>query len=383
MNIRKKATGLLPLVGLWLLIAGNADAAAGFALLGTESGTVNSSVPNVIDIYEYRSNLAESGSLSGLGMGGACTGYSVSTVPIMVVFGGNDGTGSEYGGFTTIAANLDAKTCTRMVYVQFKNANGHFNGAVPNMAAPANTVNSAAANIEWAMDAVLRYYFRYAKRVTYVGGSASAGLGAKLLERKFYDLIKVPSVAVPWSRVKRFIFAGPPLGNTATACRYTKAGALYDLVVWRYIGINQNCSSYLNWLGPTGANDGTGNLYGKATADAKSMAASAGLRINMLVGTSDELFGWTTQSQNYATGPQGVVNFMDVSGLSAGLSAAPSSSTVADGYSGSAITYSTTDATHSTVWSRPDVVKTMCYLAARETSSMGSFGLSTYLQKCD
>lgn len=311
----------------------------------------------------------------------ACNGYSSETVPIMVVFGGGTGTGLEYAGLETMADKVLMKTCTRVIYVRQTAAEGYFaNTGTANPANPKEKVEKAARNIIWEMDRILTSHYPQAQRVTYVGGSASAGLGAKVLELKFSDLVTSPTSTVPWSRVKRFVFAGPPVGNFATACRYTSAGSTFDAAQSFYTG-KASCKNYLDYLAANNVSDTSGILYGYASESAKTTARDAGLRINMFIGTEDELFGWPTSGT--ATGPQGVENFMGVSNLWPVLTGIPTTAATASTHVDTGITYGTMSATHSNVWSRPSVVKAMCYLAAKETSSINPSAKSQYLARCD
>lgn len=373
MEFRKCLTAAASACGL-LMMATDASA-GGFVWSGYY---LNQSTGGAIELYSYYDNTSVAYSLAA---GPACNGYTWQTAPIMVVFGGSLGTGYEYGGFTDIADRLNRKACTRVVYVRQINAQGYFLATgTADPRNPAYKANNAAGNIAWAMDRVLTYFYPSAKRVTYVGGSASAGLGAKLLEMKFGELVTPTTSTVPWSRVKRFIFAGPPIGNLATACRYTSAASTFYGIPAGFTG-KANCTEYLNFLAANGVPDTSGNLYGFASETTKTTARNAGLRINMFVGTEDELFGWPAAGT--ATGPQGVENFMAVSNLWPNLTGIPSTAATAAAHVDAGITYGTMSATHSNVWSRPSVVKAVCYLAAKETSSMNPAAQSQYLARCD
>lgn len=372
MEFRKNLAAAVCAGGLMMA----ADASAGgFVWSGYY---LNQSTGGAIELYSYYDNTSVAYSLAS---GPACNGYTWQTAPIMVVFGGGVGTGYEYGGFVDIADKVNRKACTRVVYVRQTNAQGYFLATgTANPRAPADKANNAAGNIAWAMDRVLTYFYPSAKRVTYVGGSASAGLGAKLIETKYNDLITPTTSAVPWSRVKRFIFSGPPAGNLATACRYTSATSDFYGVPSGFTG-KPNCTEYLKFLAVNGVSDISGNLYGSASESTKTAARNAGLRINMFVGTEDALFGWPAAGM--ASGPQGVENYMAVSNLWPNMTGIPSTAAAASAHVDAGITYGTMSATHSNVWSRPSVVKAICYLAAKETSSMNPAAKSQYLARCD
>lgn len=382
---------------LALLLSGTTAMAAAFdASAGDFRLTADYTDPGTtlkIEVYEYRNdpNVARS-----LAPALACTGYTWDTAPLMVVFGGAAGTGDDYIGFYPIAEKVNTKACTRVVYVRMANEKGYGHGTdTPNAYAPAEMVNKSAANVEWAMNQVLTATYPSARRVTYVGGSASALFGAKLLERKFSDMIQPFNYSVPWSRVKRFVFAGPPAGNLAIACKNTYYGSLgatgiIDDVANGLTG-RFNCATYLATGGVTEAN---GALYGWADAAAKTAARNAGLRINMVIGRQDELFGNSNATSygdnacvsqanntdyNCWTGPEGVENYMATTNLWPDRWAFASPSA----YVNDAITYSVINATHGDVWGKPEVVQGFCYLAAKESSSMYPTYESTYLAQCD
>lgn len=346
-----------------------------------------------IEVYEYRNapNTAHS-----LAPALACTGYTWDTAPLMVVFGGAAGTGYDYTGFYPIAEKVNARVCTRVVYVRMANATGYGHGTgTPNAYAPAEMVNKSAANVEWAMHKVLTEAYPSARRVTYVGGSASALFGAKLLERKFSEMIQPFNASAPWSRVKRFVFAGPPAGNLATACKNTYYGSLTATGIIDDVANGLTGKSYCaSYLATGGVTESNGALYGWADAATKTAARNAGLRINMVIGRQDELFGNSNATvygdnacvshanntdYNCWTGPEGVENYMATTNLWPDRWGFTSPSD----YVNDAITYSVINATHSDVWGKPEVVQGFCYLAAKEASSMYPTYESTYIAQCD
>ncbi len=390
-NKRRKRTTRTTLA--LLLSSAAAMTAASDALAGDFAYTTSYSDPGTglaIEVYEYRNvpNTARS-----LAPALACTGYTWDTAPLMVVFGGSAGTGYDYTGFYPIAEKVNAKACTRVVYVRMANATGYGHGTgTPNAYAPAEMVYKSAANVEWAMNKVLTATYPRARRVTYVGGSASALFGAKLLERKFSEMIQPFNASAPWSRVKRFIFSGPPAGNLATACRNTFYGVgvtnTIDGVANGLTG-KGSCAGYLNFLRLANLSDDSGKLYGWADSNTKLLARNAGLRINMVIGRQDELFGSNgtgctapnPDRRSCWTGPLGVLNYMFTTNLEPDRwgGVYPSMSV----YVNDAITYSPINATHGDVWGKPDVVRAFCYLAAKEASSMYPSSEGTYLAQCD
>lgn len=243
-----------------------------------------------------------------------CLSSRWDTAPIMVVFGGGPGTGDVSAGFVTLGAKL-SRACIRLVVVE--GVTGYDSGArAPGLTAAVGRLSDMAANVEYATEVVLNLYPR-ATRAAFLGGSMSAALGAKIIDN-YFDRVTAPRSSDPLTRVDRFVFGGPPIGDLKAGCQRTVDDTRYAYmpqVAAFFTGATPStpggttgiCASYLAAAGGV-----SGTMYGKATATQLQRLRSSGVRVNLFIGSNDEFFGGCGSC---FTGADGVGNFLQVTGL--------------------------------------------------------------------
>lgn len=311
--IKKKMQVLCALVaGISAGAALDAAAVEGFVVVNSTAHQ-NPNTGYAYHAYEYRYNTTQSKSLK-------CSSAAWDSAPIVVSFGGADGTFTD--SQDTDLGRLLSNACVRLVAV--KGVNGYLTGAPalttsdPDMAR--RQVAVAGQNMGFVVDAALGYYTA-ASHVTVKGGSASAAYGAKMLEQRY------ASLGTSWTRVRRFVFGGPPIGDLTAGCLYTapagvdstgkKVVTLMEGVVIGHTG-HSSCSSYL-----ASRNYAANPVYATFNATQLSQLAAWGVKVNTFVGGKDDFFGLGAAYLNCAaapygscwSGPQGVENYLTTSGL--------------------------------------------------------------------
>lgn len=383
------------LTAVFAVFAASSAGAGGFSYRAYKTFTTPSTPYTVggqlygFDVIEYRNNAANRNDIPQHCIN---AGYNGGTLPVFLVFGGGNGNGggvpyigwagpsswgSEYTVFDgggRLGDVLMNKACTRVVYV--RSVFGYELATSANASNPQPRMKGMAQNIASAMDILMQdaSLYQQAKKVTYLGGSASALYGAHVLSDKFGQMVG-PSASAPWNKVKRFVLAGPHGGNIITACKHNYAPA--DRTSY----VTATAKNLVNWycdeLRPVpSSNEYLGNMYSPATQEAKAQAAQYGLRINMFVGDKDEIYGYAPGNNCIAngtcwSGPDGLNNFVNV----ANLTPINTFNNPTDGlggaiFSGQSITKSILPGVnHSGVWTHPPTVKTICYLAAYDSLS--------------
>ncbi len=310
-------------------------------------------------VYEWRHNDTIAQSLP--------SGCNTSTAPIVVLFHGGNGIDSgnaaltEY--MTTLAQRLST-ACVRMVSVQGRTA--YTVNAPPNASSATSVPNQAALNIATALTQIMSApVYRNASKVIYFGGSMSGLFGAVLLRNQYANYT---NDAVPyWSKLDRFVVAGPPAGNLYDACKLSNT---YNDTArgTATLFTGGDCVSFLRDF-----NAITGRLMKPFTA-AEVATLRSKIRVHMLVGTLDDLWGYgkpgvpscnvNANPPQCWTGQQGVDNYLATSGLSStvyrNIDAVPPSS--------SPITFTQiTGAGHSNVWNyNAGVESGICKLISRD-----------------
>ncbi|TXH66346.1 MAG: hypothetical protein E6Q88_12160 [Lysobacteraceae bacterium] len=297
-------------------VAGNAVAAEGFVFVHYNT---NPSTNYAFYAYEYRYDTAQQKSLK-------CSSASWNSAPIVVSFGGADGTSTD-----AVDADLGRRlsnACVRLVAIQ--GANGYLTGApainLANKNMALDRVTTGGQNMGFAVNSVINLaYYSGASHVTVKGGSASGIYGAKVLEQRYGSL-----GTYPWTKVRRFVFGGPPTGDLTEACKYTADGSTtLQAAMTGHTGY-ATCKDYLNsrktlagtWWVYTAT-----PLYTAFNGAQLTQLNNWGVKVNTFVGNRDEIFGYGVAGLNCATalngscwnGPQGVDNYLAGSGLTGSL----------------------------------------------------------------
>lgn len=278
---------------------------------------------------DYRANVDEWRHQDATPRSLDCPSSRWSTAPIMVVFGGADGTGDISAGFVTLGAKL-SRVCIRLVVVEGNT--GYDAGArAPGVTSAVGRISDMAANVEYATEVVLNLYPE-ATRAALLSGSMSAALAAKVVDDYFYRVIATPKpdslTRDPLTRVDRFVFGGPPIGNLVDGCKHTvdsTVGVLMPQVAAFFTGAPPSspggttgvCANYVAAAARAGV---SGAMYGTATPTQLRELQASGVRLNFFVGSEDWFFG---RCATCYSGPDGVGNFLQVTGLSALLVMVP------------------------------------------------------------
>lgn len=312
-NTRKhrKALLCLALLATMSMIPAMEAAAGSFQSAGMNVA----SIPNGVysgTVYEWRNDDTVAQSLPA--------GCNPSTAPIAVLFHG--GTGIDAGNqaliehMTTLAQRLST-ACVRMVSVQ---GNTPYTANAPANSTSATSVpNQAATNIAFALAQIMSApAYKNASNVIYLGGSMSGLLGGVMLRNQYSNYTN-DGVAY-WSKLDRFVMAGPPGGNLYNACQHA-AGYTYTAPDISNLFTGRTCQSFVAYFNAT-----TGSLV-QPFNSAEIAILRSKVRIHMLVGTNDDLWGYgkpdkpNCNSQAIPshcwTGPQGVEDYLTMSGFSA------------------------------------------------------------------
>ena len=371
---------------LWLAVLASASsimeasAAPGWGTFGPYSaGTYQ------YKVKEYREDVTVANSIFPDCM--AKNPELVRAAPIVIFFpgahGAYDSTSADYPEITRIAQKLHV-ACARMLVVV---------GVTPYAAGTINPYQTIDAflpstrNVEAATDYIMRNYSS-ASSVTYVGGSSSALFGAKLLELRRGEIFS-PASSSPWTKLKRFILAGPGAGDMYFACRNAGTGSHIEIsslpgAVGEYLpnGNKSTCVNYTNFVESSPNSSGMGAFYSPLTAVEKNaMAAGNGPKINMFVGAKDHIYGKynpdkTDNINCAATAPSGVCwsavdgasNYASMLGLTPTRISEGNSSITR---SGSTTLLSMANAGHSDVWAHASMPKWICGLVTGDSVCFG------------
>lgn len=305
---------LLPLLAAGALsgFACTADAAEGYVWIGANTNTTG----YAFNVYEYRYDTLQQKSLK-------CASGAWETAPIVVSFGGAEGTGGD--SLDPDLGRRLSNACVRLVAIN--GANAYLTGAPANNLSNKNMaldrVNVAGQNMGFAVDTVINWgYYANASHVTVKGGSASGIYGAKVLEQR---LSALGTASSKWYKVRRFVFGGPPTGDLVDACRHTADGnTTLQWAMNLHTGY-ATCKDYENSrlvLAGTRYVPSPMPLYTALTATQLNTLSSLGVKVNTFVGDQDEIFGYgiglncATAWDGYCwNGPQGVESYLTVSNL--------------------------------------------------------------------
>jgi hypothetical protein len=268
----------------------------------------------------YAAQLREYVSLSGQPLLNGCVtpANPQSSAAIAILFPGGPGT-SEPGPEALDLAQALSFACVRLVYVKGTAAYDTNVDLGPVLTAEPRLAVQAEA-MSQVMNAVMNRY-PGAKRFYFIGGSNSAAIGAKVLEQKASLIAQ--SSGSNWSKLRRFIMAGSPIGNLVDGCYHSydwgtlnqPAGLLMPIVTKNFIAMSDNlpggyCNTLLN-----NRNGWSGAMYLPMSAAMQTSLVNANFRLNLFVGGDDDFFGAVTRPgipsrMTAYSGPNGVDNYV-------------------------------------------------------------------------
>lgn len=252
-----------------------------------------------------------------------CPSADINYAPLVLYFLGNEGTLADpdltAAGNATLRGQVEnlgkrlGKLCVRMITVV---GNTRYLIGVSSSATPEGRLSFGAQNVHDAIAKILDFYKgkradKTAPQFAYLGGSAGALFGAKLIDK--YPVTD-PVLA---NMARALLVAGPAGGNVYESCTQAQQGSLVRQVApslfnKRCDGVTQPANS--NHLTTPWANE---EIVSTATKNVAFFVnptnfvsfITAGKQIDIAAGTADAIFGWSSGSTVW-TGPQYIAAFL-------------------------------------------------------------------------